>query len=48
LIKGWKGRYILEGDPQLIRFGYDAGLGSRNSQGYGIFEVMKQEKRRKS
>jgi len=43
LIKGWKGKFILRGDPEILKFGYAAGLGSRNSQGYGMFEVMKRK-----
>ena len=40
LIKGWMGIYKLEGDPELIRLGYDAGIGSKNCQGFGMFEVI--------
>lgn len=39
IIKGWMGRYRLCGQPELIRVGYDAGLGNKNSQGFGLFEV---------
>ncbi len=44
LVKGWTGRFVLEGDPEFLAFGYDCGLGSRNSQGFGL--VGKMEGRR--
>ncbi len=40
LIKGWKGYFRLEGDPEFIEFGLKAGFGSRNSQGFGLVEVV--------
>ncbi|MBC7189418.1 hypothetical protein H5U35_04285, partial [Candidatus Aerophobetes bacterium] len=40
LIKGWMGTYRLEGNPELIKFSYDAGLGAKNSQGFGMYEVV--------
>jgi len=40
LVKGWMGVYKLEGSPQLIHIGYDAGIGSKNCQGFGMFEVV--------
>lgn len=40
VIKGWLGRYQLEGDPELLRVGYDVGLGSKNSQGLGCYELV--------
>lgn len=39
VIKGWKGIFIVEGDQLLIETGYEAGLGSKNSQGFGMVEV---------
>ncbi len=39
LVKGWKGRFLLEGDAALISFALDAGLGARNSQGFGMVEA---------
>lgn len=41
VIKGWSGVYMLEGDPEFIEMGYEAGLGSKNSQGFGMIEVLK-------
>ncbi|MFW6129578.1 MAG: CRISPR-associated endoribonuclease Cas6 [Atribacterota bacterium] len=40
VIKGWTGIYQLTGSPELIDFSYDAGLGSKNSQGFGMWEVV--------
>jgi CRISPR-associated endoribonuclease Cas6 len=40
VIKGWNGIYRLRGDRRLIKVAYEAGLGSKNSQGFGCFEVM--------
>lgn len=38
VIKGWTGIYQLTGSPELIEFSYDTGLGSKNSQGFGMWE----------
>jgi len=40
LIKGWMGDYELEGDPELLQLALDAGLGSKNSQGYGCCRLL--------
>ncbi len=40
-IEAWYGLYLLEGDAQHLSFLYDAGLGSKNSQGFGMFELQK-------
>jgi len=40
IIKGWMGRYRLAGTPELLRLAYEAGLGAKNSQGFGCFEVV--------
>lgn len=39
-ITGWKGNYILSGNPDYLTFLYNTGLGSRNSQGFGLFEII--------
>ncbi len=38
-VRGYEGRFIAMGDPELIYLGYDAGLGERNAQGFGMFGV---------
>lgn len=39
IIKGWLGCYKIESLPEIIKFAYDVGLGSKNSQGFGMFEI---------
>lgn len=40
VIKGWLGVYEIESEKEIIKFAYDTGLGSKNSQGFGMFEVQ--------
>lgn len=40
VIKAWAGTFVLEGPKSLIKAVYEAGLGSKNSQGFGMFEVI--------
>lgn len=40
IVRGWSGEFMLDGDPNLIEVGYDAGLGSKNSAGFGMIEVV--------
>jgi len=39
-INGWRGEYILTGSPEYLNFLYYCGLGARNSDGFGMFEVI--------
>lgn len=39
-ISGWLGEYELSGEPKYLDFLYQTGLGGKNSQGFGMFEVM--------
>jgi len=39
-VSGWLGEYELWGEPKYLDFLYQTGLGSRNSQGFGMFEVL--------
>lgn len=39
-IEAWKGIYSLSGAPDYLTFLYDTGLGAKNSQGFGMFEIM--------
>lgn len=41
VIKGWSGDFVLEGDLELIQLTYDAGLGAKNSNGYGLYEIIR-------
>lgn len=38
-IVSYGGSYVLRGNDKLINFLYDAGLGSKNSQGLGMFNI---------
>ncbi|MCP8967382.1 CRISPR-associated endoribonuclease Cas6 [Ectobacillus ponti] len=40
IITGWLGKYELESSPEQIAFAHNAGIGSRNSQGFGMFEIV--------
>ena len=35
-IRGWEGEFFLEGPSELLRVAYEAGLGERNAQGFGM------------
>lgn len=40
VIRGWMGHFLLSGPKALKITGYEAGLGAKNSQGFGMFEVV--------
>ncbi|MEO0266296.1 MAG: CRISPR-associated endoribonuclease Cas6 [candidate division WOR-3 bacterium] len=42
VIKGWSGIYRLHLPEPYLSMAYDAGLGSKNSQGFGMWEVLKE------
>ncbi|MGC8935388.1 MAG: CRISPR-associated endoribonuclease Cas6 [Thermoproteota archaeon] len=41
VIKGWTGLFGLRGPKTLIKTVYEAGLGSKNPQGFGMFDLVK-------
>lgn len=41
-IKGFKGVFYLESEPEILQFIYDYGLGVRTGQGFGLLEVIAQ------
>lgn len=41
IMKGWMGLYRISGSKTLMKLAYDTGLGSKNSQGFGVFELIK-------
>ncbi|MBC7217827.1 MAG: CRISPR-associated endoribonuclease Cas6 [Candidatus Caldatribacterium sp.] len=47
IVKGWMGKYRLTGDPKFLEIALSAGLGSKNSQGFGCCELV-EEKESKS
>ena len=40
IIKGWMGQFVLNGNKKLLKLGYDCGIGAKNSQGFGMVEVI--------
>ena len=38
VIKGWTGIYEIESSPEFLEFSYCTGIGSKNSQGFGMWE----------
>ncbi len=38
-IEGWTGVFVLEGDINLIKGTYEAGLGSKNPEGFGMWKI---------
>lgn len=40
VVKGWMGHFLLNGPKKLIMTAYETGLGAKNSQGFGMFEVI--------
>lgn len=40
IITAWRGEYTLIGNPEHLNFLYYCGLGDRNSNGFGMFEVI--------
>lgn len=39
-IEAWKGIYTISGPSEYLSFLYDTGLGAKNSQGFGMFELI--------
>lgn len=39
-VSGWKGEYELKGEEKYLDFLYQAGIGAKNSQGFGLFHVI--------
>jgi len=40
IIEGWMGDFVLKGDQEVIKLAYDAGIGGKNSQGFGCFKLI--------
>lgn len=40
VIKAWMGIYKLQGTKRILELAYDCGLGCKNSQGFGCFDVV--------
>lgn len=39
-IRGWLGDYVLSGERKYLDFLYQTGLGEKNAQGFGMFDVI--------
>lgn len=39
-VTGWRGCYLLRGEPQVLDLLYQTGLGNRNAQGFGLFNLI--------
>jgi CRISPR-associated endoribonuclease Cas6 len=39
VIEGWKGKFLIKADPKIIEIALKAGLGDRNSQGFGMIAL---------
>lgn len=39
-ITAWHGSFVLEASPCVIGFLYNTGLGSKSSQGFGMFDII--------
>ena len=40
-LSGWKGKYELIGEKKYLDFLYQAGIGAKNAQGFGLFHIVK-------
>ncbi len=40
VIKAWMGSYILESEPKILELSYYTGLGTKNSQGFGMWDLL--------
>lgn len=41
-VKGWEGLFRLEGPQELLQLALDAGLGAKNSSGWGCVELVRE------
>lgn len=41
VIKGYSGEFLMEGSKELTNLAYNAGIGSKNSQGFGCIELCR-------
>jgi len=39
-LKGFKGCFIIEGNPEVLNFLFDFGFGVRTGQGFGLLEIV--------
>lgn len=41
-LKGFKGTFKLKGNPEILQFLYDYGMGVRTGQGFGLLDIVKE------
>lgn len=41
-VRGWLAPFSVKGDRELIKLGYETGFGNKNSQGFGMAEILEQ------
>lgn len=39
-INAWNGKFYIDSEPEYLTFIYNVGLGSRNSQGFGLLNII--------
>lgn len=42
LINAWNGKFYIDGAPEYLTFIYNVGLGSKNSQGFGLLNIIEE------
>lgn len=42
-VKGWWGNFVLKGPKELLKIALDAGIGAKNSSGWGCVTLLKQK-----
>lgn len=47
-VRGWLVPLEAEGNPELLRLAYEAGLGEKNSAGFGMVEAINQNRKEES
>ncbi len=40
IIKGYSGRFLIQGDKRLLQTALDTGIGSKNSMGFGLVDLL--------
>jgi CRISPR-associated endoribonuclease Cas6 len=40
IIEGYDGQFVIHTDPEILSVVFDAGLGAKNSQGFGMIELI--------
>lgn len=43
-IRGYTVPFIVKGNPELVKVGYECGLGDKNSLGFGMVKLLNEEK----